>query len=121
MEDAQEKKLKFSKTDAVDGENVTLTIDSAVQEKTYNEMKGEAGSSAAINPKSGETLALVSSPAYDPNIIARGTSKAQREAWSNDPKTDDESIYNYQFQVLCLSLLQQQLVLKRKRLIQKKS
>ena len=56
-------------------------------------MKGEAGSSAAINPKSGETLALVSSPAYDPNIIARGTSKAQREAWSNDPKTDDESIY----------------------------
>ncbi|MGY0011587.1 penicillin-binding protein 3 [Bacillus anthracis] len=87
VEDAQGKEIKnLAKTDAVDGENVTLTIDSAVQEKTYNEMKGEAGSSAAINPKSGETLALVSSPAYDPNIIARGTSKAQREAWSNDPK-----------------------------------
>ena len=56
-------------------------------------MKGEAGSSAAINPKSGETIALVSSPAYDPNIIARGTSKAQREAWNNDPKTNDKSLY----------------------------
>ena len=89
----KEKKLKLGKTDAVDGENVTLTIDSAVQEKTYNEMKGEAGSSATINPKSGETIALVSSPAYDPNIIARGTSKAQREAWNNDPKTNDKSLY----------------------------
>ena len=56
-------------------------------------MKGEAGSSARINPKSGETIALVSSPAYDPNIIARGTSKAQREAWNNDPKTNDKSLY----------------------------
>ena len=29
----KEKKLKLGKTDAVDGENVTLTIDSVVQEK----------------------------------------------------------------------------------------
>ena len=75
--------------------------------KTYNEMKGEAGSSA-INPKSGETIAL-SSPAYDPNIIARGTSKAQREAWNNDPKTDDESIYTIiSSRILYLNLLQLQ-------------
>ncbi|MGR5908021.1 hypothetical protein ACT7DL_17185 [Bacillus paranthracis] len=40
--------------------NVTLTIDSAVQSEIYNEMKNEVGSSAAINPKTGETLALVS-------------------------------------------------------------
>ena len=33
VEDAQGKKLKLGKTDAVDGENVTLTIDSVVQEK----------------------------------------------------------------------------------------
>lgn len=40
MEDAQGKEIKnLAKTDAVDGENVTLTIDSVVQEKTYNEMK----------------------------------------------------------------------------------
>lgn len=44
-------------------------------------MKTEAGSSAAVNPKTGETIALVSSPAYNPNIIVRGASKAQREAW----------------------------------------
>ncbi|KFM98663.1 penicillin-binding transpeptidase domain-containing protein [Bacillus clarus] len=87
IEDAQGKEIKnLAKTDAVDGENVNLTIDSAVQEKIYNEMKGEAGSSAAVNPKNGETIALVSSPAYNPNIIVRGTSKAQREAWDKDLK-----------------------------------
>ena len=87
MEDAQGKEIKnLAKIEAKDGENVTLTIDSAVQEKIFNEMKGEAGSSAAINPKTGETIALVSSPAYNPNVIVRGASKAQREAWNNDPK-----------------------------------
>ena len=71
----KEKKLKFSKTDAVDGENVTLTIDSAVQSEIYNEMKNEVGSSAAINPKTGETLALVSTPAYNPNTLQEGRQK----------------------------------------------
>lgn len=87
MEDEKGKEIKnLAKTEAKDGENVTLTIDGTVQEKIFNEMKGEAGSSAAINPQTGETLALVSSPAYNPNVIVRGASKAQREAWSNDPK-----------------------------------
>ncbi len=49
-------------------------------------MKNEAVSSAAVNPKTGETIALVSRPAYNPNIIVRGASKAQREAWTNDTK-----------------------------------
>nr|MCX3324569.1 penicillin-binding transpeptidase domain-containing protein [Bacillus paranthracis] len=75
-----------AKKEAKAGENVTLTIDAAIQEKIYNEMKNEAGSSAAINPKTGETIALVSSPAYNPNTIVRGASKAQREAWNDDSK-----------------------------------
>ncbi|KAA0765388.1 penicillin-binding protein 3 [Bacillus sp. SH5-2] len=87
VEDAQGKEIKnLAKTDAVDGENVTLTIDSAVQDEIYNEMKNEVGSSAAINPKTGETLALVSTPAYNPNTLTRGASKAQRDAVNNDPK-----------------------------------
>ena len=83
-------------------------------------MKNEVGSSAAINPKTGETLALVSTPAYNPNTLTRGASKAQRDAVNNDPKKPMTNRF-YQFQVLYLNQLQQQLVLKRKRLIQKKS
>ncbi|MEC2746492.1 penicillin-binding transpeptidase domain-containing protein, partial [Bacillus cereus] len=87
IEDENGKEIKnVAKKEAKEGENVTLTIDAAIQEKIFNEMRNEAGSSAAINPKTGETIALVSSPAYNPNIIVRGTSKAQREAWTNDAK-----------------------------------
>nr|WP_306624425.1 penicillin-binding transpeptidase domain-containing protein [Bacillus wiedmannii] len=87
MENAQGKEIKdLVKTEEKAGENITLTIDSAVQEKISNEMKGEAGSSAAINPKTGETIALVSSPTYDPNVMVRGVSKSQRETWNNDLK-----------------------------------
>lgn len=42
-------------------------------------MKNEAGSSAAINPKTGETIALVSSPAYNPNTIVRGASNTNEK------------------------------------------
>ncbi|PEQ05040.1 penicillin-binding transpeptidase domain-containing protein [Bacillus toyonensis] len=87
MEDENGKEIKnVAKKEAKEGENVTLTIDAAIQEKIFNEMKNEAGSSAAVNPKTGETIALVSSPAYNPNILVRGASKAQREAWNNDSK-----------------------------------
>ncbi|EOO25735.1 penicillin-binding protein 3 MecA [Bacillus cereus VD133] len=87
MEDAQGKEIKdLTKTESKAGENITLTIDSTLQDKISNEMKGEAGASTAINPKTGETLALVSSPTYDPNAMVRGASKDQREAWNNDPK-----------------------------------
>jgi len=40
-------------------------------------MKGEAGTAAAIHPITGETLALVSSPSFDPNILTLGATAEQ--------------------------------------------
>ncbi|MDY0405070.1 penicillin-binding transpeptidase domain-containing protein [Virgibacillus sp. 179-BFC.A HS] len=68
------------------GETVQLTIDVNVQEKIYKSFDGEAGTAAAINPKTGETLALVSSPAYDPNVMTYGISQSQYAALQDDPK-----------------------------------
>ncbi|MFD3448740.1 penicillin-binding transpeptidase domain-containing protein [Microbacteriaceae bacterium 4G12] len=85
--DAKGKEVaQLAKKEAKDGQNITLTIDSNLQAKIYKEMNGEAGSSAAVDPKTGETLALVSSPSYNPNAIIKGASKAQWDAWNNDPK-----------------------------------
>ncbi len=54
IEDESGKEIKnVAKKEAKEGENVTLTIDAAMQEKIFNEMKNEAGSSAAVNPKNG--------------------------------------------------------------------
>ncbi|MFD1849044.1 penicillin-binding transpeptidase domain-containing protein [Oceanobacillus bengalensis] len=73
------------------GENIRLTIDINVQEKLFNSYQDDAGTAAAINPKTGETLALVSSPSFDPNEILYGTSADIWEKWDND---EDQPLIN---------------------------
>lgn len=69
-----------------DGENISVTIDANVQEEIYDSYEEEAGTAAAINPKTGETLALVSSPAFDPNDLLYGISSKEWEDLQNDPQ-----------------------------------
>ncbi|RYG74375.1 penicillin-binding transpeptidase domain-containing protein [Lentibacillus lipolyticus] len=68
------------------GENIVTTIDADVQETIYNTYEGDAGTAAAIHPKTGETLALVSSPAFDPNKRIFGISQTEYEELQNDPQ-----------------------------------
>ncbi len=49
------------------GQDIKLTIDSNLQSTIYEHMDGEKGSAAAVHPKTGEVLALVSSPSYNSN------------------------------------------------------
>ncbi|GGM35540.1 penicillin-binding protein 3 [Paraliobacillus quinghaiensis] len=67
-----------------DGENITLTIDADLQQAIYASYQDDAGTAAAINPKTGETLALVSSPAFDPNQLTYGISQTKWNALQND-------------------------------------
>ncbi|MCP2035687.1 penicillin-binding protein [Planomicrobium sp. HSC-17F08] len=57
---------------AKQGEIIKLTIDAELQKKVYQAMKGKAGASAAVDPKTGETLVLLSSPGFDPNAFVSG-------------------------------------------------
>ena len=52
------------------GASVELTVDSKLQELANNLLQGRKGSIVAINPKTGEILAMASSPSYDPNTLA---------------------------------------------------
>lgn len=54
------------------GETIELTIDIALQKDLYEELKGNPGTSAAIDLVTGDTLALVSSPSFDPNEASLG-------------------------------------------------
>jgi len=55
------------------GKNITLTIDIDLQNLGEKLMQNKIGSIVAIEPKTGEILALVSSPTYDPNLLAGRT------------------------------------------------
>ncbi|WP_273833554.1 penicillin-binding transpeptidase domain-containing protein [Guptibacillus sedimenti] len=56
----------------VDGENIQVTIDGTVQQKLFEELGKDPGTAVALHPTTGETLALTSSPAYNPNDFTLG-------------------------------------------------
>lgn len=56
-------------TIAVQGEDVTLTLDIELQKYGESLMINKRGGIVALEPKSGEILALVSAPSYDPAIL----------------------------------------------------
>jgi len=56
-------------TAAISGNDITMTIDLDLQEYGEMLMKNKRGSIVAIEPSTGEILALISSPSYDPNLL----------------------------------------------------
>lgn len=67
------------------GEDIFVTIDSNLQSKMYQEIQADSGCSVALNPKTGEVLAAVSTPAYDPNDFVMGYTSAEWDALNQDP------------------------------------
>lgn len=68
------------------GEDVTLTIDIDQQLALYSQLNGEAGTAVSVHPVTGEVLAMVSSPAYNPNLLLMGLTDKQWSALNSDPK-----------------------------------
>ncbi|MBW6410906.1 stage V sporulation protein D [Clostridium weizhouense] len=67
-------------TPPVDGKDVTLTIDENIQffaekaaEQAYEDNKAKAVSILVMDPKTGEVLAMVNKPDFDPNSPYKGT------------------------------------------------
>ncbi|MEO6903340.1 MAG: penicillin-binding transpeptidase domain-containing protein [Bacteroidia bacterium] len=54
---------------AIAGKSLTSTIDADLQQYGEELMQNKRGSIVAIEPSTGEILALVTSPAYDPNLL----------------------------------------------------
>lgn len=74
--------------DAVDGQNIQLTISSEQQRKLYRTLSssGDAGAMVLMNPTDGNLLALASAPAYNPNKMVTGLTQAEWDAYSEDEK-----------------------------------
>jgi penicillin-binding protein 2 len=63
----------------VPGYTVRLTLDRQLQTAAYEALKGKEGTIVAVDVNNGAILALASTPAFDPNIFARGI---KSEEWS---------------------------------------
>ena len=61
-------------TDAVPGKNIVLSLDIKLQEAAEEALGDRRGSIIAIDPKTGEVLAMVSKPSFDPNLFVTGIS-----------------------------------------------
>lgn len=67
------------------GKNITLTIDQRLQITAEQSLEGKAGAVVAIDPQSGEILALASSPTYDPNWFVVGMTPDQWKSIISNP------------------------------------
>ncbi|MBI2998553.1 MAG: penicillin-binding protein 2 [Deltaproteobacteria bacterium] len=62
----------LGEVEEVPGNNVYLTLDRDLQGSAYEALQGKQGAIVALDARSGATLALASSPPFDPNVFARG-------------------------------------------------
>ena len=68
----------------VAGEDLILGMDVKVQKIAEEALVGKRGSVVALDPKTGDIIALASTPGFDPNDFVRGLSVAQYSALSNN-------------------------------------
>lgn len=68
------------------GADVRLTIDLDLQKVAYERLGDQSGAVVVIDVLTGDVLALVSSPGYDPNAFARGITLNEWRALTRDPK-----------------------------------
>lgn len=80
------------------GKTIKLTIDSELQKALYEQFKEDKSCSAAMNPYTGEVLALVSTPSYDSNDFIMGLSS---EKWAALNEDENKPLYNRFRQTWC--------------------
>ncbi len=73
------------------GRNLWLSIDLRLQRVAHEALGDASGAVVAIDPRTGEVLALVSAPSYDPNLFVNGIDPATYRALARDP---DRPLFN---------------------------
>lgn len=75
----------------IPGNDIYLSLDYGLQKLTSDLLNGKRGAAVAIDPSTGEILALVSNPSFDPNPFISGISGKEYKALQKDP---DMPLYN---------------------------
>ncbi len=70
-----------------EGESLKLTIDARLQRAAYEAFGEESGAAVVLDVRTGEILALVSTPSFDPNLFTNGISYKHWNALLNNERT----------------------------------
>lgn len=77
--------VNLERREPIAGNDLFLTIDLRVQQAAEEALRGQRAAAVAIDPTNGDVIAFVSTPAFDPNLFARGLSRPQYLALTEDP------------------------------------
>jgi penicillin-binding protein 2 len=90
--DASGKNIRIlKKIKGMPGKNIYLTIDSGLQLAAEKALGDKRGAIVIIQPGTGQVLAMVSNPAYDPNLFVLGISQ---KAYHELQQASDRPLYN---------------------------
>ena len=64
----------LKRTDPIPGKDIVLSLDIKLQEAAELALGGRRGAVVALDPSTGEVLAMVSQPSFDPNLFVTGIS-----------------------------------------------
>ena len=78
---------RLEQKDAIPGKPIQLTIDYDLQKVADDYMADKEGAVVAMDPRTGEILAMVSRPTFDPNDFAIRIPSAEWQALNTDPRT----------------------------------
>ncbi len=81
----------LSRTQAVPGNNLVLSIDIGLQEVAEQAFAGRRGALVAIEPSTGDVLAFVSAPSFDPNLFVDGV---DQQTWDQLNNSADKPLLN---------------------------
>ena len=98
VDGAGREKKELANRPVVYGTDVRLTIDAKLQKTLYEQFQEDKSCSVAMDPNTGEVLALVSTPSYDSNAFIFGMSDRQWKALNED---EGKPLYNRFRQVWC--------------------
>lgn len=74
---------RLGENPAVSGADLQLTLDARLSQVAFDALGGQKGAVVALNPQTGEVLALVSSPSFNPEKISQETLEDQDQPFFN--------------------------------------
>ncbi len=78
---------ELAREEGVPGAEITLTIDSGLQQDVVATLGAESASAVVLDAQNGEVLAMATTPSFDPGLFNSGVSQAQWNEWTKNRQT----------------------------------